>query len=264
MYSKEGEYVRFAGECPCEGPLEVWLGALVGAMRAALRHEYLQALPAYEDKPRTQWLFDWSAQIVALVSRTAFTTEVNDALAEAEAGNDEALKAVAARQRSQLQDLIALINGPLSKNDRKKLITLCTIDVHARDVAARLVEERCEGVDAFQWSSQLRYGRDAVTGDPVVSICDAEIPYQWEYIGNAGCLCITPLTDRCYITLTQAQRLILGSAPAGPAGTGKTETVKDLARALGIQCYVFNCSDQMDYKAMAQIYKGLAQTGAWG
>ena len=126
---------------------------------------------------------------------------------------------------AQLADLITIINGELTKNDRKKLITLCTIDVHARDVVQRLIEERVENQSCFQWQSQLRYYQNEKSKEAQVNICDAEIKYTYEYIGNCGCLCITPLTDRCYITLTQAQRLVLGGAPAGPAGMSSSSYI---------------------------------------
>lgn len=92
MYSGEGEYVPFAQECACQGPVEEWLAALVDAMRAALRAEYRAAYPAYEDMARVKWIMEWSAQTTVLVSRTYFTQEVNDAFGQLEAGNEHALK----------------------------------------------------------------------------------------------------------------------------------------------------------------------------
>ncbi|MGH0152203.1 UNVERIFIED_CONTAM: hypothetical protein FKN15_022155 [Acipenser sinensis] len=152
---------------------------------------------------------------------------------------------------------------------------LQSIFTNSEDIRNQLVQDakRFEGINldfqvtngqAFAWLSQLRHIWDENQRHCYVNICDAQFQYSYEYLGNTPRLVITPLTDRCYITLTQSLHLTMSGAPSGPAGTGKTETTKDLGRSLGIMVYVFNCSEQMDYKSIGNIYKGLSQTGVWG
>ncbi|XP_041937573.1 dynein heavy chain 11, axonemal [Alosa sapidissima] len=264
MYSREREYVPFSEPCVCEGQAESWLNALEATMRRTVRQEIMEAVSAYEDKPRDQWLLDFPAQVVLTGSQIWWATDVGIAFERVEEGFETALKDYNKKQITQLNSLIHMLLGDLTPGDRQKVMTLCTIDVHARDVVAKLITQRVMNGQAFAWLSQLRHRWDEELKHCLVNICDAQFQFSYEYLGNTTRLVITPLTDRCYITLTQSLHLTMSGAPSGPAGTGKTETTKDLGRSLGIMVYVFNCSEQMDYKSIGNIYKGLAQTGVWG
>jgi dynein heavy chain len=116
----------------------------------------------------------------------------------------------------------------------------------------------------FAWESQLRFYWNRDTDNIEVKQCTGILSYEYEYMGLNNRLVITPLTDRCIMTLTTALTFCLGGAPAGPAGTGKTETVRDLAKALALRCLVTCCGETLDYVALGGIFTGLIQTGFWG
>lgn len=106
----------------------------------------------------------------------------------------------------------------LLQAERQKVMNMITIDAHSRDIVANMVKEGTPSDDSFLWMCQLRSYWDSSISDCRIKICDATFPYGYEYLGNGPRLVITPLTDRIYITATQACWLCMGTAPAGPAG----------------------------------------------
>ena len=264
MYSKELEYIPFPKPHECVGAVENWLNTLVEAMRNTLRTVIGKAVSKYIEMEHTKWILEYPAQVVLVGSQIWWTTDVQTAFDGLEEGNEMAMKEYSKKQNDGLLRLISMIQGNLSKNDAQKVMTLCTIEVHARDIVSQMIRDNVDNSSSFAWQSQLRLRWDDSAGDVFINICDAQFVYMHEYLGCTSRLVITPLTDRCYITLTQSLHLIMGGAPAGPAGTGKTETTKDLGRALGNMVYVFNCSSEMDYYSLGNIFKGLASSGAWG
>ncbi|KAI5937324.1 Dynein heavy chain 1, axonemal [Manis javanica] len=256
MYSAEGEEVELSASIYPSGNVEDWLREVEHGMKASVRDIIERAIKAYPTMPRTRWVLNWPGQVTIAGCQTYWTMEVAEAL-EASSLSDHLFPQLT----QQLSDLVTLVRGKLSHMQRAVLSALIVIEVHAKDVVSKLIRESVVSVSDFEWISQLRYYW--ANNNLSIRAVNAEFIYGYEYLGNSGRLVITPLTDRCYLTLTGALHLKFGGAPAGPAGTGKTETTKDLGKALAIQTVVFNCSDQLDFMAMGKFFKGLASAGAW-
>lgn len=203
MFAKDGEYVKFKTQCDCSGKVEVWLNRVTETMRKTLRAYLAEAVLAYDDKPRDQFLMDFPAQVALCGTQISWNSEVTQAFQRLAEGYENALKEYNKKQVQQLSVLITMLLGELSRGDRQKIMTICTIDVHSRDVIGKIVALRVDSVNAFEWQSQLRHRWHVKLSDCFANICDAQFRYDYEYLGCTPRLVITPLTDRCYITLTQ-------------------------------------------------------------
>nr|XP_033320776.1 cytoplasmic dynein 2 heavy chain 1 [Megalopta genalis] len=253
VVSPEGEILQLPRPVDLREPLPRWLGNLEDGMKTALQQSLEKCLADSSPDPSS-----YPAQVLLLAERIRFAERCENALKEG---------------RSSLKNLVdyletqrARYRGLEDAGDKLTALKargLLLDTVHHLGTARNLLNVTVQGESTvWTWRRQLRCYR--TSKGPVVRCAGAEFPYRFEYQGAAAGLVQTPLTERCFLALAQAMKLGLGGSPTGPAGTGKTESVKALGSILGRLVLVFNCDEGMDAGCMRRILGGLAQAGAWG
>lgn len=244
-----------------EGNIEDWLCKLEKEMQKSVRSVCQRGAGDCFSMQLREFIDHYPSQIALLGIQMIWTNKVQDCL---ERNQKEKLTELDRKKKDIefiMRELSAMCLEEMNRLKRCKIETLVTIHVHQRDLFQKILEDakqhKIRDANDFDWTKNTRIYWKHDEQQVAVQITDVEFIYSYEFLGAKERLCITPLTDRCYITLSQALGMLYGGAPAGPAGTGKTETVKDLGRTLGIFVVVTNCSDEHKYRDMAKIFKGV-------
>lgn len=249
IISSAGEVVTLERPVGISERVEDWLEQLAGEMKTTLASLAIRCLDADLDIEK------YPSQILCISEMIKFTARVEKAF------QNNSLSDVSETLRQLLAQYTSydLSTQPLLNVKVKALV----LDlVHNMEVVRQLQQSKVRSKDDWMWRKQLRY--EMVGKRVMIRMSDAQFAYTYEYQGNAPKLVHTALTDRCYLTLTQGIHMGFGGNPYGPAGTGKTESVKALGNAFGRQVLVFNCDEGIDFQAMGRIFIGLVKCGAWG
>ena len=232
-------------------------------IKVSIRRQLGMCIAAFKASKKEKWITEWAGQLLVTASLVHWTSDGERMLIDYEKGTKGTMRATRKKWHSYLSKFIEMVATPLSSLDRNKLMALIMTNVHCRDIFDRLAKSGVSFPSHFDWVSQLRFVWDKDSENCSVLQDRCTLTYGGDYIGNSPRLVITPLTDRVYLTLTTAMSNFLGGCPQGPAGTGKTETVRDLARSAAKVFSVINCSEQFDSAAMCRVLLGTCTQGGW-
>ena len=253
MNSLQGEVVSLKNPIKVSSEVETWLNELSKEMKNTLKQLLIECVNLGRKNDSSLDPLKYPSQVLCLAECILFAEKCENAL------KTKSLEKLLKLLESQLDTYTSVDfdDETESKVLELKLKALILDTIHHIEIVKKLIASKVWAVDHWLWQKQLRFylERDQVK----IRMVDAEFEYTYEYQGNAMKLVHTELTDKCYLTLTQGMKMGLGGNPYGPAGTGKTESVKALGGLFGRQVLVFNCDEGIDIKSMGRTFVGLVK-----
>ncbi|XP_035689698.1 dynein heavy chain 7, axonemal-like [Branchiostoma floridae] len=300
---ESGEVVDLVRRVEANTQTTQWLQAVEQTMRNTVGTALQACLEARLEKnpmPVQTWLRLFPSQCAVLAETVLWARDVGAAL---RASDRQRLMDLKGRMSSNLEERLGTLRELYREQSiRKTHITLSNLvsqAVHQRDVISMLLEAKALTDNCFDWQKVMKYSMDIKpvtkfnvaklkeshkvedTGDPettrrsldveqgfefgpcVVNQLNWSLPYDYEYLGPVNRLILTPLTDRCLLSLSGSVQSFACGAVMGPEGVGKSETVAELARALGRNFITYNCTHMTGISALTQHLVGGIQSGAW-
>lgn len=219
ILSKEGEAVALHDQLLITPSIKDWLCSLETQISITLANLVQSALQVSGDQDGNllQWISMYPAQIVILSCQVAWSQSCE--LSIGGINNVELIK-LQETVENRLKFLSASVLSDMESGLRKKTEQLLTEMVHQRDVTRLLTNSSIKSKTEFSWLYHLRFYWSSDASNIMERLCirmsNASFFYGFEYLGIGERLVQTPLTDRCYLTLTQALSFGLGANPFGP------------------------------------------------
>lgn len=276
LRSLEKEELRLVDSIIPKLSLEIWLNQIESSMIATIKGSINSAFQApkrrYHEWP-SQANFEaqnllWTMVCSRIIQGDGFAVLYEELLEEADdigevprrnAPRTSFFNEYKRRIEKEVVKLVALVRTSYQRALRNSYSNQAQLLINQRDNIESILQVTSE--DEFAWQVIIKHYLENNT--LFIRSMNRTFKYRYEYLGTTQRLVITPLTARAQSSLLLATSLRFAGSPEGPAGTGKTETTKELARIMAVYCLVFNCSEGVDAFAMASFFKGLAICGAW-
>lgn len=262
VYSSEGEHVQLNRKINISSRrCDEWLSQLDNELNLTIAENVSTCLCSLNEGVHFSELFDLHIFQTLLLSWQIFWTDrINQSL------NKDTFQQLIAAMERETADLRAKLEICSRSIEKKKVRSLLVECLHFIDVTHTLNNTNLQKARLIWFNTQKFFydpKRDLLERISV-SLAGRIDLYGFAYIGIPERLVYTPTLQKCYIALSEALHQKYGGCFFGPAGTGKTETVKSLGQNLGRIVVVFNCDDSYDFQSMARLMMGISQVGAWG